>query len=280
MQDRKQADFALDSYLARIGLDARPGADAEGLRQLQRAHRRTVPFENLDIPLGRAISLEPGAQFAKLVTARRGGYCFEHNPLFLRALHALGFDARLLLARVWLMAEDVPPRTHCLILVMLDGAPWIADAGFGGSYSPPMPLREGDVVTAPDGTRHRLTIDPVQGWMLERAGDPAATDGRAHDHDGWQPQYSFTLDRVEPVDLELSNHWTSTRPHTRFTTHRIASIALEDGFASLFDGMLTVTRGGVAERRTLSDGESYREALRNLFGIALSPDEAARIASL
>jgi N-hydroxyarylamine O-acetyltransferase len=125
--------FDLSAYLERITLKTAPTADIDGLAQIQRAHRLTIPFENLDVKLGRGISLDPVHVFDKLVTRRRGGYCFEQNSLFLRALHAIGFEARPLLARVWMMAPDgVPPRTHTLNLVRIDGKDWIADAGFGG----------------------------------------------------------------------------------------------------------------------------------------------------
>lgn len=71
---------------------------------MHRAHRLAVPFENLDIPLRRGIAIDSASVFGKLVMRRRGGYRFEQNSLFLRALHSLGFTARPLLARVWLMA--------------------------------------------------------------------------------------------------------------------------------------------------------------------------------
>ena len=153
---------------------------------LQRAHRLAIPFENLDIPLGRGISIDPAHVFDKLVTRRRGGYCFEQNQVFLRALLAMEFVARPLLARVWLMAESTPPLTHTFSLVNIDGQEWIADAGFGGSFSPPMPLEDGATVQMADGTAHRL-VRREHDWMLERAGDPAATDGRTRDTRDWQP---------------------------------------------------------------------------------------------
>lgn len=214
---------------------------------------------------------------AKLVTRRRGGYCFEQNRLFMMALDALGFEARPLLARVWLLAEAPPPLTHTFSLVTIDGRDWIADAGFGGSFSPPMPLEHGATFTAADGTAHRLTADAAHGWMLERAGDPAATDGRSADTRDWQAQYSFTLGRVEPIDLELSNHWTSTRAGTRFTTLTLASRALPDGFASLLDARLTIHRGGAPTVLTLADPVAYRAALTDHFGLELTPEEVDRL---
>ena len=243
-------EIVLAEYLARIGLDAPPAATVAGLIALQRAHRRAIPFENLDIPLGRGISLEPEAVFAKLVTARRGGYCFEQNALLLPALRALGFTARPLLARVWLGgATEPPPRTHTFSLVTIDGREWMADAGFGGSDAPPMPLEEGEVSSV-DGVTHRLRRDADHGWMLERDGER---------------QYSFTEDRVWPADLAMGNHWTSTSPASRFTILRIASILTEGGLVSL-------TNAG-----DLTDASSYRAALAERFGIVLSEAEVATL---
>ncbi|MDE2404231.1 MAG: arylamine N-acetyltransferase [Sphingomonadales bacterium] len=276
----------LAAYLARIGLGAPPPADARGLATLQQAHRRAIGFENLDIPLGRPIRIDRDAAFAKLVLGGRGGYCFEHNRLYADVLAALGYAARPLLARVWLgldpAADPAPPRTHTLLLADIAGTPWIADAGFGGSYVPPLPLREADEVATADGARHRLRR-PAAGeagdaeWLLERAGPASATDGRSAAHYDWQPQYGFTLAPVAPADLELSNHWTSTRPATRFTTLRIASIALPDGFASLNDRRLSLHRGGTAEARDIGDAAEYRSLLSGLFRIELSDEEVAAL---
>jgi N-hydroxyarylamine O-acetyltransferase len=266
-------EFDLPAYLARIGLEAPPQPTAEGLAQLQRAHRLSIPFENLDVILGRAIAIDSASVFAKLVTARRGGYCFEQNRLFGDALDALGFVTRPLLARVWLGIEGAPPpRTHVLSLVTIDGQDWIADAGFGGSYAPPMPLAEGETALAPDGATFRLMPDPLHGWMLERDGDPTTTDGRGGGP-GWQPQYSFGLDPVFTADLILSNHWTSTAPESRFRQLRIASIVLPHGFATLTDRAYRRRNGDKQASAEIEDARVYRMRLSLMFGIDLTPED-------
>ena len=225
--------------------------------------------------LGRPIAIDSAAVAAKLVDARRGGYCFEHGQLFLDALAALGFVARPLLARVWLgVAHGVPPRTHTLALVDIDGSPWIADAGFGGSYAPPMPLANGEEAASPDGARFRLAADPLHGWMLTRLGDPLATDGRATGA-GWQNQYSFTLDQAFPADLAMANHWVQTAAESRFVQKRIVSVPLPHGFATL-DGTHYRRRNGdqLAEAE-LTDPRVYRLRLALLFGLQLSAEEVA-----
>ncbi len=250
----------VQAYLARIGLVDAPAVGVEGLRQLQRAHRLAIAFENLDIPLGRGIATAPDAVAEKLVGGRRGGYCFEHNGLFVAMLTAMGFTARPLLARVWL---------------------GIADVGFGGSFTPPLPLEDGAEASTPDGTRHRLRRtampgDPDGVWLLERNGAAGATDGRSVG-EGWQPQYGFALTHVIAADIAQCSHWTSTRAGTRFTTACIASLILPDGFAALSDQRLSIHRGSETEVRLIDGPEDYRAVLATLFGIILTAEEVAAL---
>ena len=268
--------FDLNAYLARIALETPPAADAEGLATLQRAHRLTIPFEDLDVILGRGIRIDSASVFAKLVTARRGGYCFEHNRLFLDALAALGFTARPALARVWLGASDTPPLTHVFSLVTIAGQDWVADPGFGGSYAPVMPLEEGAEVEASDGAQFRLTCDPIHGWMLSRDGHPGTTDGR-NTGTGFQPQYSFTLATVWDVDLALSNHWTSTAPASRFTQIRLASKVLPNGMASLNERHYRARQGEAETAIEIADPDTWRAQLSEAFGIELTAEEVAAL---
>jgi N-hydroxyarylamine O-acetyltransferase len=273
----------LSAYLRRLGLDAVPQADAAGLAVLQRAHRLAIGFENLDIMLGRGISLSAEAIHAKLVGARRGGYCFEQNSLFAAMLAAMDFAVWPLLARVWLgLAGEVPPRTHMLLLLTIAGEPWVADVGFGGSFVPPLPLADGAEAETPDGARHRLRRaampgDPDGIWLLERAGPAAATDGRMKESEGWQAQYGFAETLVTAADIAQANHWTATRPGTRFTSLHNASRALPAGFASLTDRQLTVYDSGSVSTREIGDAEGYRRTLDELFNIALTADEVRRL---
>lgn len=274
----------ISRYLARIGLASAPPPSSAGLAAVQAAHRLAIGFENLDIRLGRSIAIDARSVFDKLVLRGRGGYCFEQNRLFSDALAAIGIANRPLLARVRLMAAPgaTPPRTHVCLLALIEGEPWLADAGFGGSNLPPLALVDGAEATTPDGARHRLsrvgpggTLDGE--WRLERAGPHTATDGRAADHLNWQPQYTFDLAQVAPEDLEQANHWTSTRAGTRFTTLHVASIPLVDGFAALSERDLTITRNGRVETRTICSPVEYAATLRDLFRIALSDEDAARL---
>lgn len=274
----------LAAYLDRLRLAAAPAADADGLGRLLAAHRQAIAFENLDVRLGRPIHIDSESVFDKLVTRRRGGYCFEQNRLFSDMLAAIDLPNRPLLARVQLglAPGTVTPRTHVLLLVDVAGTPWIADAGFGAAYCPPMPLTDGATGTTDDGARHRLRRVGLPGdlageWLLERAGPISATDERSAPHEDWQPQYGFHLATVAQDDLEQCNHWTSTRAGTRFLELHVVSIALPGGFATMSDRALKVHRPEGVETRTLADTADYHAVLSGLFGLTLDEIEVAAL---
>src|SRR4030095_13293918 len=97
-------------------------ATAATLEALHRAHVTHIPFENLDVVLGRGIALDLASLQAKLVARRRGGYCFEQNLLFSAVLQAFGFDVTQLAARVRFGTSVLRPRTHMTLAVEADGS--------------------------------------------------------------------------------------------------------------------------------------------------------------
>src|SRR5688572_327227 len=115
----------LAAYLARTGLAAVPPATPAGLAELHLAHATHIPFENLDVLLGRPIRLDLDSLQQKLVRDRRGGYCFEQNMLFAAVLEAVGFRVSRLAARVRYRTTRLLPRTHMLLLVDADGGPYL-----------------------------------------------------------------------------------------------------------------------------------------------------------
>lgn len=249
--------FSIEAYLDRVGLDAAVSCSEQGLEALHRAQVYAVPFENFDIMLGRGVNLDPQALFRKLVLRRRGGYCFELNGLFLRAMLAAGFHARALLARVHQRGEP-GGRTHQLALVTLGDRDWIADVGFGSNgLRAPLPLEPGRV-SIQDGHRYRLADAGHYGTMLqlEQAGS-------------WHNLYSFDLGYVSRADIELSNHFTSTNPASFFTWKRVANLPRSNGRVSLMDFSLTEIAGQQVQETKLAAGPAYLQALEEYFGIRL-----------
>ncbi len=118
------------AYLADLDLSA-SSLDVDFLRELQSKHIARHSFNNLAVVLGQDISLELPIIFHKIVEKRRGGYCFEHNKLVFNVLAELGFEVRLLLARVVYNKDADVPRTHRITVLNLQGEDYIVDTGFG-----------------------------------------------------------------------------------------------------------------------------------------------------
>lgn len=135
----KAENFDLPRYLERIAYRNDVRADLASVAGIMRQHLFNVPFENLDVQAGRAISLVPEDIVEKIVHRRRGGYCYEVNGLFAMALAALGVDYRFVGCRP-MTYHARRPRTHMAILAMLDGEEWLCDVGFG-SYGLRAPIR-------------------------------------------------------------------------------------------------------------------------------------------
>src|SRR5262249_19789946 len=155
---RVEAGF-LDRYLRRVGLESPPPATRAGLAALHRAHAGTIPFENLDILLGRPIRLDLASIAAKLVPARRGGSRLVHHAPFAAAREAMGFAVTRLAARVRLGGRKDGPRTPMLLSVRAEGRDWLSDVGFGGGgLWEPLALEPGGEV-AQGGWRFRLVAE-------------------------------------------------------------------------------------------------------------------------
>ncbi|MBA3541003.1 MAG: arylamine N-acetyltransferase, partial [Deltaproteobacteria bacterium] len=165
------------------------------------AHVRSIPFENLDVLLGRPIELELDALERKLVHARRGGYCFEQNALLLGVLTQLGFDAHPLSARVRYQRprDFTPARTHLFVRVELEES-WLADVGVG-AMSLTSALRL--AAEGPQQTPHeprRLVRENDRIYHQVQFGEE------------WHDVCEFTLEEMPPIDRVVANWYTSTHP--------------------------------------------------------------------
>jgi N-hydroxyarylamine O-acetyltransferase len=123
--------FNLDAYFERINYKGGTEVSEDTLRNIHIAHTLNVPFENLDVFYKRPILLDEASLYKKIVTDRRGGYCFEMNGIFSFALQAMGFNVTNLLAKVTVDGVHYTTKTHQAILVETGGNRWLADVGFG-----------------------------------------------------------------------------------------------------------------------------------------------------
>lgn len=256
----------LDAYLRRVDYRGRLDTTAETIRRLHRAHLAAIPFENIDVALGRGVGLDLASLQQKLVRQLRGGYCYEHNLLFAAVLERAGFRVTRLLARVRMGTDKILPRSHATLLVEAGDTRWLADVGFGSEgLVEPIPFRDGATTTVGSWT-----------WRLDHDGDWVL---RALHDDGWFDLYAFALERQHHVDFVVANHFTATHPSSPFVDRLVVHRTGPYVRHSLHGAELTTRRATGTATRALSDTE-LPDVLRDTFALALSPGELARIRTL
>ena len=253
-----------DAYFSRIGYTGPRSPTLATLHALAAAHVQSIPFENLDVLLGRGVSLEPEAVFQKLVHDRRGGYCFEQNSLLLAVLTALGFHAAPLSARVrWQRPRDfTPPHTHLFIRVELDGVTWLVDAGVGGlSLTSAIQLHHDGEQRTPHDTRRIVREGAL--WFHQVRFDTE-----------WLDVCEFTLEEMPPIDRELANWWTSTSPDSKFRQNLLVARAAPNGVRHTLNNREFTTRHAVgrSEKRELNTPAELLVVLAETFGLHFPPD--------
>jgi len=263
----------LDRYARRIGLDRLPDPTLEGLRRLAFAHATHVPFENFGAWLGHGVDLSLAAVERKLVEQGRGGWCFEQNLLFGAVLRSMGVQAQDLAARVlWFRPPGHrSPRTHRLLLLTIEGRPYVADVGFGVVTLSTVLLLEPDIEQATPHELHRFVRDG-HGWRLEAKLD-------SH----WQPLYAFTLEPWCPEDFEPVNYQLAHDPASSFVQSLALARATPTGRLTMRDLDFTRReRGVVVESRRPASAAELVDLVEGEFGIACRslPGLAARCAPL
>lgn len=253
------SEIDLDAYLARIHYAGSRKPTLAVLNAVIAHHVAAIPFENLDVLLGRPVRLDPASLQQKLVCDRRGGYCFEQNGLLLLVLTALGFQVTPLSARVRIqMPRDfTPPRTHLFLRVEIAGEPWLADVGLGG-LSPTAALRLNETGEQPTPHEPRRIVREEGRFFRQ-----AKLGGE------WSDVCEFTGEAMPLIDRELANWWTSTNPGSKFRQNLTVACAGPEGTRRTIMNREFAIRCGarIIERRELVTPADLLEVLAQHFGL-------------
>ncbi|MFZ3499436.1 arylamine N-acetyltransferase family protein [Streptomyces sp. 5.8] len=253
------------AYLRRLGIEEPGAPSVEGLFALQRAHLERVPYENVDIQLGRAPGIDPELS-ARRFAAGRGGYCFHLNGAFAALLDHLGYEVNRHVGGVYKesQSEDAAQGVsgdHLALTVRVPGAggsSFYVDAGLGDGPYEPLPLREGSYRQG--AFTYSLERLPAVGWLYRHPGSSA-------------PLANF---RAEPAGPAAAAGFEAE--HVRLST------SADSGFVRTFAALrrdadgIDALRGRVLSRidpvrgnteRVLDGPEEFYAALEGVFGRAL-----------
>lgn len=245
-----------DAYLKRIKAEFNGEATIENLNALIAAHQNTVPFENLAVYEGwGTVDLAPDALFKKVVTDKRGGFCFELNGAFCLLLKGLSFDAVGVMARIGVpFVGKLLPLHHRGILVTVDGREYYCDVGLGGpkpAWGVPM---DGEKLSV-NGKCYWIE-DTDRGWKMMK-NNLNGDDGSC---------VIFAPMPMMPFDfdgncLNLVESGTSI-----FHQNRIVNLTKTDGFISLENNTLTIETEEGKTVREFDDAE-FPQILKEIFDI-------------
>ncbi|MFA5241981.1 MAG: arylamine N-acetyltransferase [Sulfuricella sp.] len=251
-------NFALQSYLNRIGFRYEAKADIATVTEMMRCQLFTVPFENLDVQAGKVVSLVPEEIVEKILYRNRGGYCYEVNGLFAMALQALGIPYQFVAARPMFYPVK-RPKTHMAIVLRVNGEEWLCDLGFG-SYGirAPMRLNLIDVEVKQDFDTFLLSKANDREYLLK-----ALVDGE------WANQYAFDLSPQDWIDFVPANYLNSTHPDAVFVQKLLIVLHDRTGRKILFGDMLKTVANGRVENQTIAP-EDRASILSNKFGLMLN----------
>lgn len=245
----------VNGYLGRIGVDRPPALDEAALADLHRAHQMTIPFENLSIHLGEAISLTEDDLTRKLLTRRRGGFCYELNGTFALLLESLGASVTRVAARVYSDGWPGPPFDHLALLVQLPGEirTWLADVGFGAHSTFPLRFDDRGEQADPGGVFQLADAEDTDVDVLQNG----------------EPVYRLERRGRALADFTPSCWWQQTSPTSHFTQKPICSRLTERGRISITGRTVIRTEDGNRNEQPLDSDTALLAAYREHFGIRL-----------
>ncbi|MDQ0462556.1 N-hydroxyarylamine O-acetyltransferase [Caulobacter ginsengisoli] len=245
----------LAAYLDRIGHAGPVRPDLATLRAVHRAHLLAIPYENLDVQLGRPLTTDPAAAYAKIVEGRRGGWCYEMNGLLGWALGEIGFNVtRMAGGAVRVLRGEAAVGNHLVLRVDLD-RPWIADAGFGDGPLDPYPLEAASFASA--GYDFRLELQEDGWWRL-------------HNHPaGGAPSFDFRSAPADEALLADRCDWLQTSPESGFVQNAVAQRHRPDRLLMLRGRVLRTATPTGTQDRLIGSADEYVAMLAEDFGLDL-----------
>lgn len=246
----------LHAYFNRIGFDGAPRVDLDTLVRIHRGHAFHIPYENLDVQLGRDVTRDPQAAFSKIVERGRGGWCYEMNGLLGMALDRIGFKVRRLAGAVLRETRgDAAVGNHLVLLIDLGGETWLCDVGFGDGLTEPRRLVPGDFSVGP----YACSLDRIEGgWWRYR-----------NDARGGAPSFDFHEEVADERLLESSCQWLQSDTSSPFIQNAIVQRWAPNQFHGLVGRVLSVVDANGKSSHVIDTAEDYIDTLRRVFALDL-----------
>jgi N-hydroxyarylamine O-acetyltransferase len=258
IQQMKQLD--IERYLKRIKYSGKTTPEVKVLTGLQYAHLMTVPFENLDIQ--NKVKIEIEDSYNKIVNSNRGGFCYELNSSFYQLLKGIGFDVKIVSARVF--SNDTgkfgPEFDHMAIIANVQNKEYLVDVGFGDFTLHPLKF-----------ILNRNQRDPRGVFRIEKFDDTYFVVKKRNSSKTFTEEYIFSAKErgIDEFRKMCRFHQTSKKSH--FTRKLVCSLPTDEGRITITGNTLKVTKNGTVTERALKSYSEIRKVLLGNFNIKLAP---------
>lgn len=246
-----------EKYLGRIKIEkTNLSASLESLKYLQKQHLLNVPFENLDIYWKRPIVLEAEKFYEKIVGDGRGGFCYELNGLFYELLNEIGFQSKIISARVSNGSGGFGVEyDHLAILTKIDDEEFLVDAGFGDFTAEPLKFTLEFEQQDENGT-FRIRK------YAEKYFEVVKKDG-----DDWRSEYIFKDSARDLAEFAEMCNFHQTSPESHFTRGKVCSLMTMEGRKTLTDKKLIETKKVEKSETEINSEEKFNRILEREFRI-------------
>lgn len=248
----------INKYLKRLNFTNDVSADDATLVQLHEQHVLNVPFENLDIHFHRPFDLEINNLFKKVIDHSRGGFCYELNTLFNALLCSIGFESRIIEARIYDELGNLGPKyDHMAIFVQTD-KPYLLDVGFGDLFIRPLEIKDG---IQSDGKNH---------FKIERLDESDFLLSMSSDQTNFHRKYTFNLNVVQHNDFQDICVDKQTNPLSYFVKNTVCTKPTRHGRITVFNNRFIERKGNEKIEQLITDEDDLRAILKAHFGIKMS----------
>jgi len=229
------------------------------LKKLQKTHLLNVPFENLDIIAKIPIELNIEKLYAKIVKNNRGGFCYELNGLFFQLLKNIGFEVKMVSARVYNKTENYGAEyDHMVIITRIKKDDYLCDVGFGEFAFAPLKI---EVNTIQQDKRGLFRIEEYNSKYLQVS---------KNDTDKWIPEYIFSLQSRELKEYEEMCNYHQTSPDSHFTWKRMCTLPTENGRITITGNTLKISEENKYTEQNIENEMKFKKILKNNFNISFS----------
>ena len=247
-----------NKYLERINFTNKVIIDDTTLVQLHEHHVLNVPFENLDIHFNRLFDLELDNIFKKVVDNFRGGFCYELNTLFNELLCNIGFESRIIEARIYDEHGNLGPKyDHMAIFVETDKK-YLLDVGFGDLFTKPLEIKDGNHI---DG-KNQFKIESLdeQNFLLSMCSDQT----------NFKRKYAFNLNEVQTNEFYDICLDKQTNPLSYFVKNTVCTKPTSYGRLTVFNNRLIEKRINDKIETLIYNDDELRDILKAQFNIRMA----------